>query len=341
VIVAANSLKGIPAPLIRALAAAPHDLPLAVRLASLPQDHSTSEWIASAIRATPGVDIHLTVLTPPTRFVPDCWLAGQIVDRRSLDIVLLASPGARPSPRDVSPLSALLAAADADVLGTCPVPAPGGGAAPGRIWVRLATELAPAMFATHGPAGILPALVAAKRDALSLAFFDPLWANRPAFATAVCHATAGTRVILLPHPVGFCGDPEPPVRDLLAPHLRFLARVSAWRTALLAGWLAALPAALLAWLLPPSGPWTGVLVVAGGVALVSRALIALTWNATIFGTARALGSLVLAPLRDTASLGLLCVAIVSREIRRCGMRFRFHRGGVLSPLAEARDDGGD
>jgi hypothetical protein len=314
--------------LLRGLGTSVLDLeaPLATRVVTVPGDTRTREAIEETRRAVPGVDVAGAEASPPARHVASAWLGMAALADGSMPLAIAVDPSARPTSRQLAPV--VRALGSAGLAAGCPAPVPGLRSFRSALVARAAGDLAPILFAASGPSGAFPLAVAARDGVVRAAADDPLSVNRASLASALCAAAPRADAVLVPRPIGVSDRPGAPAR-LLASHLAVLARARPGPFAAVAGFLAALPLGIAAWVAHPGGgTGTALLLTAAG-----RVLLAATWSRSVAGPAAALSGLLLSPARDLALLGLAGAAAWRGRVRRGTAAFLVHRGGVLSAAA--------
>lgn len=303
---------------------------LSIRVATVPGDQAALSAVEEARRLVQDIDAAAASASPPGRHVAGAWLGAAAVAGDIPGVVLAIDPSARPTSRQLDPL--VRALGSADLAAGCPAPIPGLRSLRSAAVARAAGDLAPVLFAVFGPRGAVPLAIAARDSVTRAALADPLTVNRPSLGAALAAVARRDRAVMVPCAVGVDDHPGAPAR-LLSSHLCVLSRVSPARFVALLGWLASVPAALVAWLLAPRGApaaWAGVglLVVAG-----ARVLVSATWTREVSGVAAAAAGLLLSPLRDLALLWMALTSLARGQVRRGTVPFLVHRGGVLSPAA--------
>lgn len=339
VVVAADSEQGVPPELIRSTAVALHDAPMAIRLAHLPQDHSTEAALDNETRQVPDRDAETVSGTPPSRHFPDTWLASAAVTASSPTQWVFMDPCTRPSSHDLSPLSTALWDPAVALAAACPGPAVGHSGRPGRFMGRIAADLSPLLFGVFGGPGLSPAITTARPETVADALADPLTLNRPSLSSALSTSATRRSACLLPLPAA-CSTTGGgrTLADLVREHLLYLSRLAPVRYGLLAAWLVALPFALFTWILSESGTRECLVALASLVAcLFSRTVLSSTWSLAMQGRGAAIAGFLLAPFRDILALVMVVRAGLAGNVRRGTRRFRMRRGGILSPVDEEEE----
>jgi ceramide glucosyltransferase len=96
----------------------------------------------------------------------------------------------------------------------------------------------------------------------------------------------------------------------------------------------ALPLALLASAVAPTGPSAPILLLVAALAL--RALLAWSVSRSVLRDADFPRNFWLLPLQDVMSFAVWCWGLFGREIEWRGARFRVVKGGRLQPVSERR-----
>lgn len=336
VLVASDSARGVAPELIRSTAVAQHEAAVSIRLVHLPQDTDTARILDEETRSMPGLDIRALSGSPPPRHFPDTWLAALAVGDERPPQWILMDPCVRPSSRDLSPLSRALEGNQGGLVAACPCPVPGTSTGGSRLLGRLVADIYPVLHGLFGSPGLPGALVATRPDTADAAMADPLALNRPGLSTAAAVSAPRGTSLLLPLAVG-CSTAAGTrsLSDLFREQTLFLCRYAPLRYALAGAWLAALPATLCLGLLADhvTAP------IALAVCVFSRLTLAATWSRAVLGNGIAALGFLLSPVRDLLGLGLLLRSCFGPAVRRDHQRFRMRRGGVLTPVEEAVEDG--
>lgn len=315
---------------VRSLAAAAAEAPLAIQWRCGPGDDPALALVDEARRRFPDADLRAVPAPAPERQVAAAARMRDALGDAGSDAIAHVAAEALPASRDLG--LALAAAEDRGIVGACP--GPSSGMEPGEaLAARGLCDQAPLLFAIHGAAGLWPLLVAAPRTAWDRAAADPLAANRPGPAAMLAAKASGQPSLLLPMAVGLAPGC---IRDVRRRHLQWIVAHQPGRAVLTATCLAALPGALAAALLAPSGAPRAVSALALAIAALARAIVSATWTRAALGPAHALRAWFLAPWRDLRTLASLLPAATVRRTRVGGAVYRMTPGGILAPEAPAR-----
>jgi len=332
VVIAADSIHGLPRGLVRATAVALHDSGGSLVLALLPDDASTEALIEEEIRSVTGLAASAVSAHSPSRHFPDTWLAAQAFDGCKDDgTLIMVNPCARPALREMSPVFASLGREGPDMAAACPCPAPGEPMSVRGLLGRLASDLGPILFSVFGPPGMLPAMAAARPRTVKAGLDDPLAMNRPGLATATSISLDRKASVLLPTPAGCSTASEGrSLTGLFCEHTLFLSRLAPARIPILGAWVLACPVAIAACILAGSGAGLSLAAASLAGALASKTILAFTWSRAVQGWGSATAGLLITPFRDLAALFLVIKATLGSTVKRDRHSFSMRRGGVLT-----------